>query len=451
MIRRFTIAALVAVVACILWASQQSVAEQIPSAAASAAEQPESPEAKEAAELFKKGDHDGALKLLKELVKKDPNLPPAQVIMARWFLQTNVPGGMRVMLEQAVTASPDDPEVYVMMGGLAIAEGRVTEAKLLFEKADSLAANWNGNAKRKQALLPQIQAGLAQACEAHEQWAEAQKHIENWVKLDPKSADALQRFARCLFQQKNIPGTLEKLKEASKVDPQLLTPEAILARWFAQSGKPKDAETWIIAALNIAPKDARTRVVAAQWAFENGRLEDAKKQAEAARRLDPKSFDAKIISGLVAYFQKDYRTAETYFQSALNDAPNELKFAASNNLALALIEQNDEPKKAYAYDLASKNASKYQRRADALSTYGWVLYRRGQLDDAEKVLVAVARSGSMTADAAYYFACVLKDRGQDVAARRWLEGALRTAAPFQHREEAKALLQKLPEAKPEAK
>jgi Tfp pilus assembly protein PilF len=199
----------------------------------------------------------------------------------------------------------------------------------------------------------------------------------------------------------------------------------------------------MVAALNAAPRDAKTRLVAAQWAWETGQLDEAKQQADAALRLDPKYLEAKILRGVIAMFQKDYKAAEVYFESAHQQSSKD--FAASNNLALALAEQNDEPKKAYALDLANANAQKYPRMIDALSTYGWVLYRRGQLDDAEKVLRAVATGGSLTADTAYYWACILKDRGQEAVAKQWLESALRSPAPFLHREEAKALLAKLSE------
>ena len=47
----------------------------------------------------------GALKLLKEAVKKDAELPPAHVVMATWFAQSNVPMGVRAALERAVVES----------------------------------------------------------------------------------------------------------------------------------------------------------------------------------------------------------------------------------------------------------------------------------------------------------------------------------------------------------
>ncbi len=401
----------------------------------------------DAAALFKKDDYDGALQLVQEAVKKDADLPPAQVIMAQWFAKSNVPLKVRAALERAVAEAPEDPEAYILMGDIALSEGRHTEAELLYEKADRLMAGWQGSAKRKDALLPQIQSGLAGTCLARGDWTGARQHLEAWLKLDPKSSSALQLLARCLLQQKNVEGALEKLKEAAKIQPDMLTPEAVLGQWFARAGDQENAKKWTVAALNAAPKNAKTRLVAAQWAFDAGQLDEAKQQVEIALRLDPKRSDAKLyfqakfLRGLVALFQKDYKTAEACFESAHRQLPKD--FSASNNLALALVEEDEESKRAYALDLANTNAQQYPEMAEALATYGWVLYRRGQLDAAEKVLRGAATGGSLTPDTEYYWACVLKDRGQDAEAKQWLESALRSRAPFQHREEAKTLLEKL--------
>ena len=41
---------------------------------------------------------------------------------------------------------------------------------------------------------------------------------------------------------------------------------------------------------------------------------------------------------------------------------------------------------------------------EAASTYGWVLFKLGRLDDAEKWLQAAVSSGSVMPDTAYYYA-----------------------------------------------
>ena len=429
---------LLVAVACLVAA--RSSAEPLASGDVAAPTEPQSPEVKAAADAFKKRDFEGALKQLKEAVKKDPELSPANVILAQWFSQNNIPAGVRSALDQAVTEAPDDPESYIIMGEIAIRDRRITEADLLFQKAASVMQKFNRSGKRKTALQQRLFGGLASVDEARENWVDAQKEFEAWLKIDPKNAAPLQRLAHSLFQQKKPDAALENLRTAVKLDDELLTPEAVLARWYEQTGDRANAEKWMAAALNAAPTNAKTRVNAAQWAIETGQIDEAKTQAEAALKLDPKSFEAKIVSGVVCLFKKDYKGAEVYFESAHLQAPGD--FAASNNLALALVEQKDDLKKKRALEYAEGNVRRYPKVADAVSTYGWVLYKLGKLDEAEQAL-KLAASGGFNPDTAYYMACLSVDRGREEDAKQLLENALKSKAPFLQRQEAQAWLDRL--------
>ena len=337
--------------------------------------------------------------------------------------------------------APTDPEAYMLMGDLALSEHRITEAQLLYQKASDLMGEFNKSAKRKLILQLRIDRGLAETALGRKDWAGAQKYLEAWLKLAPKSTTAIQMLADCLFEQKNATGALEKLKEAAKLDPELTTPEAVLAQYYERAGDRENAKKWMVAALTAAPKDLRTRLVAGHWALQAGRLDDAQTQAAAALQIDPTSLGAKILRGIVAVFQKDYTTAERYFELARLQSPR--SFVAGNDLALALIEQEDKTKQLRALEYAESNVRLNQRSPEAASTYGWVLFKLGRLDDAEKWLQAAVSSGQVSPDTAYYYAQVAKARNRDAVAREWLESALKSTMPFAMRPEATALLQKL--------
>jgi tetratricopeptide (TPR) repeat protein len=430
-----------------------------PPAAPSAAATPEAekpmPEIVEAAKLFDQRDVEGAIAKLKEARKKNPDLAPPQVIIAEFFGTTNRPVGMQNALEQAVVEYPDDPQAYFVMGELAMRDRRFTEARLLYEKADSLIAKLD-SAKRKKVMQWQILNGMAMTAAARQDWAAAQKHIEAWLNLDSKSALAMQQLAQILLQQKKETAAIEQLVQARKIDPKIMSPEAILARYYAARGEKEqqNAKKWMKEALAKDLQDIRVRLLVAQWAWENGELKEAKTQADAALKLDEKlpekdksvdqSINALVLRGLIALFQKDYEGAEGFFQSANILRPNNL--AATNGLALALIEQKGDDKHQRAFAYAQDNAQKYQRTNqanEALSTYGWILYKIGKTDDANRVLRQVISSGTFSADTAYYMARVLVKLGDSKNARDVLERALKASGPFQNREEAASLLEEL--------
>jgi tetratricopeptide (TPR) repeat protein len=436
---------------CLVWTKSTSAAEPTKGSdlrtPAEPAAQPQ--EMTDAVALFKQRDFKGALKLLNQVVKKNPDLPPAQVIMAQLFSQANIPLEARNALEQAVVDAPADPEAYVIMGDIAMREHRVAEAYLLYQKARSLNVEFDESARRKNLLKMRIFSGLAAIAETHEDWSGAQKQLEAWVKIDPKDAAALQRLARCLFQQKDAEGALEKLKEAAKADAKVLTPEAILAQLYEQADDRENAKKWNAEALKVAPKDLNTRLAVGEWAFGTGQLEEAQTQAAAALQIDPKSLNAEILCGVIALFQKDYTAAEHYFEAAFLQSPR--NFAANNNLALVLIEQKDVAKNRRALEHAENNVQQYPKYAEAASTYGWVLYRLGRLDEAEKYLQAAASTGQPSPDTFYYLARLYVDRAREAAAKQCLEIALKNTGPFSMRQEAVAMLEKLKAAAPSEK
>ena len=71
-----------------------------------------------------------------------------------------------------------------------------------------------------------------------------------------------------------------------------------------------------------------------------------------------------------------------------------------------------EPAKKRALELAEKNCRDYPHNPEAAATCGWVLYRLGKLDEAERVFRPLADQKHLSLDARYYLACLANDRGR---------------------------------------
>jgi tetratricopeptide (TPR) repeat protein len=429
----------------LLFGCQTVNAEQVPAGEAGGvgSEKSQMQEITDAWARFKDRDVEGAVKLLEAATKKNPDLPPPYVLLAQFYIQANIAQGVQAALETGVQKNPEDPEAYVLLAQLSLRDRRITEAELLFTKANTILAKYDKNAKRKADLTSVVTAGLAQVYQSREDWTTAKKYLDSWLKADPKNAQALGQLASVLFKQKDADGALAKLKEAKAADPKAMTPEAILAVYYQQSGDKDNAKKLMEKALAAAPNDLNTQIVAAQLSLENAQLEDAQNRAAAALRIDSTSMDAKNLRGLVALFQKDYKTAERYFEDAHLKSPG--NFSASNNLALALVEQKDESKKRRALEFAANNMQQYKNTTNAVeaaSTYGWVQFKLGQLDEADKALSA-AISGNFAPDTAYYAAVVANEKNRKEEAKTLLKAALKNPAPFTMKQEATALLEQL--------
>jgi tetratricopeptide (TPR) repeat protein len=413
---------------------EQSIAPPVQAA-------PEKTGMTEAVSLFKVQDYGGALKLLGDIASKDANMPPAQVIMAQWYEGAGLLKESKDALAHAAIESPNEPEVWLFMANAALRNNDMAKAASLYQKAGGLLATFNKSAQRKDRLQKQLQGGRIALAMATKDWSAAQKAFDDLLKADPKNALVLRRLAYCLYQQKKPDGALAKLQEAAKIDSTAVAPQAILAQFFQESGDRENARKWMAAAIDAAPKDIKTRLAVGQFALDTGNIEEARKQANAAMQIAPKSADAKFFRGVIAMLEKEYEGAESYFESVLKQSPK--NFIYSNNLIFALIAQDDKAKNQRALDQAEANMRQYPGSADAAATLGWVLYKMGRLDDAERSLRGAASVANSDIDAAYFTARVAVDRGRNAEAKKMLENALKNGKPFVFRRDAEELLKQL--------
>jgi len=453
-----------------------------PAPPATGAAQKKYPEAQEALDLLlNKRDYKGAIDKLTIASKKYAELPSAHVLMYNILAQLNQGNAARSELDVAAQTTPSDPEPYVILGNIALQERRITEATLDFDKAKALLATYT-NAERKSAMEQQTKSGIALLAESRqdpEHWKMAQTLLEELLKLAPDDLVAHQRLARAMFWQDDVKGAYAILKAAKAIDvanvekkksPRevFLTPEAIMGQYYDQLEGPQGDKTdkgnpkiWFTAALKKAPDDLPTRQVVAIWALEKGQLDFAKEQAEAALRIEAAdaalpvpqrkyagSNVGRMLRGLVALWQKDWADAERYFEKVILENPND--FVAKNNIALALVEQEDTVKKQRALAYAEANYRDNKNNPDALSTLGWVYFRRNEFDQAGLALdqAVKATNGNLSnADTATYVAHILYHQGREWQAKEILDNVLKNARPFSMRPEAEKLFAKVKDAK----
>lgn len=393
-----------------------------------------------ALEQFRQGDFDGTLQQLNAAVESLPGLPPARLMLARLFLATGqIPQG-RVALEQAATASPDDPNIYLIFGDLALLEGRVTDAELHFRQAQRLlpkdqTAVPDPQARKRQT---QIHAGLAAVAEQREQWQQAAEALTAWLALEPAQGAARQRLGRSLFQLKRYKEASDALAQAVLDEPGLEPAAISMGRLYHEAGDAEKAQQWMEHAVKKEPQNARAHLAVALWRLEIDQPQEAQQALEMAAKLDPNLPDLERLRGVFARHRQDYAVAERYLQALFNENPGD--FGAANQLVLTLIEQEDEAKRRRAVQLAEVNARQYPNSAEALATLGWVYYRLNRLDEAERLLQAAVSGGHVSSEVAYYLAHVLHAHDRTEEAQAVLVGAVQTPGLFPQREAARQFL-----------
>ena len=395
----------------------------------------------EALELFNKQDLQGALGTLRELTNGNPAARPPRVIAAFWYSQLKNTRAARIMLEMAVEEDSNDPEAYFALAEISLREGELTAAELLTNKGSETLSKYNANPTRKKSLQNKELALKIAYSTSRKRWKDVYNLLLVKIKADGETADLDRACANALFQLKQDSDARDMLLRADKLAKgEGLPADAAMSQLYAARGDLASAKKSLDSALKANPKSTPVLLLSITNALAENNLDSAWQLVQQLYQED-KSVDVLKTYGKVALFRSDYKHAEAAFQEAVRQSP--LDVEASNGLALALCEQNNEEKGKRAVQYAAGNIQKQQNNRDFLATLGWVLYRTGQTEEAIKVLQQSTADGQINAASAYYFAVVVADKGQTEEAKKFLTAALGTKLPFAKRAEAAALLQKI--------
>lgn len=402
------------------------------------------PEIMQAVELFRQLKFNEARQKLEDAVKAHPELAPAPLIYAELLIKAGQVAQGRKEIEDVVTKIPGDPRVYMAIGAIGLAEGRWTDALWEYEKATEAAQTFAFvNEEEKSKFLAKCSLGRGTVYENRKEWSKAKVEFEQWLKLEPKNGVARQRLARAIFFEGDVDRALAELKQAKADDPKLSPAESALGSFYATKNEFEKAEENYRKGVESEPTSLLAHQTYAQWLFTRGRTKDAKDETMSALKVMPTNKTLRLMRAIFARHLKAYDEAETELEDLLRENANDI--VIRNELALTLAEQPDPVKNRRAFELSAQNAKANQRSADLLATYGWVNYKLGNLDQAEKVLrVALQMSAQQTRpELFYYLAHVLAEKGSNADVKKLLEQVVNTEVPFAFKDDAKQWLQRL--------
>ena len=334
------------------------------------------------------------------------------------------------------------PEVFILFGNLALAENRLTDALVHFEKATALAADKRWTTEQRNRFEHLCDQGAAAVFENRGDWKAARSALERWLKQEPASAQTRQRLGKVLFRLNEYEAAHTELERAFAADGKL-EPAAILMGWlYTRAGNLKKAEEWMDYGVKIAPDLPAAQMGIAAWLLEQGRGDEAQSHVDAVLKSNPAFGEVNRLVGLAARQRKDLALAEKVFQAMADESPADAW--ARNQLAIVLAEQKDPAKRKRAVELAELSVRQNPKAADSLATLGTVYYRLGRLEDADKLLQTVVGSGQGNSDAAFFLAHVRADRGQIESVMPLLKLAINAQGMFIFRKDAQEWLDRLP-------
>ncbi len=397
----------------------------------------------EAIKRFMNRDVLAARQFLEAAKKKDANLPPVDLLLAKlYFLSGNAQAG-RVSLEKTAMENPDDPEAYLILADQAMQQGRTIEADALYERGLAIAAKFSGNAKRKRNFDIRSRSGRAGVAQRRKNWDAAVADLKALLQTDPVNAAGHYRLGQCLFMQKQYRPGYDEFVAAKKADKNLPEPYLASALMYDQLKMPSETQQAFDRALAANKTDPTSLTAYSQWLIKTGSVDKAEAMLADARKANPGNLNLLILSGVAARMMKKMKPAEDYFVEALGIAPANADVI--NQLALLLIEQADQAKRDRALQFASMSAQLNNQSADAQITLAWVLYQLARTGDAEAALRNGLQLSNLSPDSSYLVAKILVEQNRADTAKQILTSAIDNESPgiFIFRKDAQALLDTL--------
>jgi tetratricopeptide (TPR) repeat protein len=395
----------------------------------------------QALELYRQNNFDEAKKMLEDICRADPKLPPPGIFLVQFAATTGQGDRIRYWLDQAAWEHPDDPETWTLLAEFAINDNRLAEAKLLIEKGISLLKNLTANEERRQSIENSADAIQGRLYQLRGDWAKSRASFEKLAAVDKENTEILTRLGFVAANQEKYDDAINFYQQAIAKGAKLPTPKLIVSQIADQQGKTEIADKYfneVIQATDIDPESIR---IAVQIQLRRGNIAEADKFLQQAIKAEPNNYDNLLLAGTIDLFKKDYPAAEKRFQDAILINPE--SYAAAQGLAQALVEQTDALKKDRALAYAKSNVQKTGESPDSVATLAWVCFKSNKMNEAEHLVKMVMGSGELTPLSAYYFAEITAAIGQTDKALLFAKIAAGSKSNFMKKAEAEALLKKL--------
>jgi Tfp pilus assembly protein PilF len=395
---------------------------------------PPDPRLEDARKKMTAGDAEGAFAAIEIAVAKHPDMSPAQLIFAGLLFQNGQMAAGRAVMERAAIERPDHPEIYSSFGRLALAEGRMLDAALNFEKAAVLAAADRWPAPQRRTWLNSAHSGSAAVAERRKDWKTAYASLMVMADLNPSDWSTRWRLGRASFRLDQVDQAEELLRSAWKGDKRLPAPESTLADLWMEKGDLAKAEKLLTTALAANEHDALIRNAMTRLLIQAGRGEAARQSAAKGLSMQPRSAEARLLAVLAARQVGDVAAAEAVLTPWLNESPQN-PVALSQSAQLKALSK-DPAARAVALERAKATSAALKGGGDSQTTLGVVHFLLGDMADAEKFLRAAILSGDANADTAFYLGLILEQKGDREGAVRSFNRALEVPGLFLFKSEA---------------
>jgi len=323
-----------------------------------------------AQEQAAQGELSGAVIELKNALQKNPQDAQARFALGELYLKQELGRAAEKEFLQARQLGLDEDRIGPPLGEALLLNHdfkRVLElinpalAKTLEKRADMLRINADA------------QFGLGQVDLACTQYQEA-------LNLDAKLASAYWGLARCARVREGVGAARAMYDKAIELNPKNARTRVEFGNMEYGLGNFAAAEKQYAEAMKLDSDLLQAQAGFALIAYLQGRVEPASAEIERLRKKYPDSPLGKSLQAIIEYEKRDFTAAFKTSSEALNDIPNHLPTLAVNGRAAYKLGRYDEawrslskfllanPENAHVRKLVANTQIKLKRNLDALET-----------------------------------------------------------------------------------
>ena len=421
--------------------------------------------------LLAKGDTKKAVEILERLDQNYPNSPLIKYELARAYLGNNNMNQAKVVLDQAISLNPNYTDAILLLADINLRSGHgdaVIEPMTIllkrnpeFKPAALLLAAAYGSLDRfddaavvvsEEAKLaprdPQAQMALGLTLRQAKRNDEARQAFEKAAELAPDSLWPVEQLVELDLLDKHFDAARQRIRRQFEKTPDTAAAHFFEGKILATEEKWDSAEKELQKTLQLDPNFSNAYELLVQAYIATNKLPLALNQLQTHLSQDPNDSSALMTLALLYERTNDFVKARDAYQRLLGINPDSV--SALNNLACLYADRLNDLGK--AYDLARK-ARDLQRNDPAITdTFGWILSKRGEYQQALPILQESAAKLPDSPEVQFHLGMTAYMMGQTDLARVALQKAANATKNFEGKEESKrrlALLKSNPGAAPE--
>ena len=412
--------------------------------------------------LLAKGDTKKAVEILERLDHTYPDTPLIKYELARAYLQGNRLNQAKMVLDQAITTNPNYTEAILLLADVNLRSGhgeaviepitRLLKKNPELRPAALVLAAAYGSLDRfddaavivgEQAKLapqdPQAQMALGLTLRQAKRNDEARQAFEKAAELVPDSLWPIDQLIELDLLEKHYDAARQRIQRQFQKTPDSPAAHFFAGKILAGEEKWDLAEAELQKTLQLDPNFAGAYDLLVQTYVANNKLPQALSQLQTQLSKDPKDASALMTLALLCERTHDFAKARDSYERLLSINPNSI--SALNNLACLYADQLNDLDK--AYDFARKARELQASDPAVADTFGWILSKRGDYQQALPILQDSAAKLPDSSEVQFHLGMTAYMMGQTDVAKVALQKAASSAKDFPGKEESKHRLELL--------